>query len=92
MQAADTLVKYHGLGRHVCAITSGTVAMASSCTLTSINHTELLRIRTPCKIMNWPFLVKCDSAVKVTRCAEEIHSCLAVIALVGIVYLGLSEK
>jgi hypothetical protein len=42
--------------------------------------------------MDRTLLVKCDPAVKVTCCTKEVYFGLPIIALVGIVYLGLNEK
>ena len=60
--------------------------------LTAKNDTELLRVRTPCEIMDGAFLVEWHTTVKVARGTDQIQTAgLSVVALVGLVYIGLCE-
>lgn len=60
--------------------------------LTSIDHTELLRVGAPRKIVDRSLLIQCNPAVKVARSTEKVHPCLSVVTLVGVIDLGLCQE
>ena len=60
---------------------------------TAIHHSKLFVVGTPCNVADGPLLVKGDSdaVIKIASCTEKIHGRLSIVALVGVVDLGLGD-
>jgi hypothetical protein len=57
----------------------------------SVDNTELLRVGAPREIMDRPFLIQLDPAVKIAGGTQNNKTRLAVITLVGFIDVRLSE-
>jgi hypothetical protein len=59
--------------------------------LTSIDHAELLRVRTPCEIVDGSLLVEGHTTVEVTGGTEQVQTSLSVVTLIRVVDFGLRQ-
>lgn len=59
--------------------------------LTAVNHSKLLGVRAPSKVVDGALLIQSYAAVKVSSSTEQIHSRLSVVIHVCVVDLGLGK-